>query len=200
MWSSWVKENGTTHVMYITKLKDGPKRVKKTLSMILERVFEMVWWRGRKWNHIKKEFWSWSIFLLSPLLFEENLGDFLFSFFFFMLRLLRTWGFWWYLRRKSLLQKLLFKWLQYIGSGRIFWNRVMHANMAKPWLWRWGSCGYIDGGRIFRSGGMHANIFGWGYQKNLVANHFRKNSKHKWTHLLTNLNTNKSCYVDNIWL
>jgi hypothetical protein len=104
MWSSWVKENGTTHVMYITKLKDGPKRVKKTLSMILERVFEMVWWRGRKWNHIKKEFWSWSIFLLSPLLFEENLGDFLFSFFFFMLRLLRTWGFWWYLRRKSLLK------------------------------------------------------------------------------------------------
>jgi hypothetical protein len=42
MWSSWVKEKGTTHVMYITKLKDGPKRVKKTLSMILERVFEMV--------------------------------------------------------------------------------------------------------------------------------------------------------------
>jgi hypothetical protein len=27
MWSSWVKEMGTTHVMYIAKLKDGPKRV-----------------------------------------------------------------------------------------------------------------------------------------------------------------------------
>jgi hypothetical protein len=32
--------------MYIAKLKDGPKRVKKTFSMILERVFEMVWWSG----------------------------------------------------------------------------------------------------------------------------------------------------------
>jgi hypothetical protein len=42
MWGSWVKEKGTTHVMYVAKLKDGPKRVKKTFSMILERVFEMV--------------------------------------------------------------------------------------------------------------------------------------------------------------
>jgi hypothetical protein len=40
--------------MYIAKLKDGPKRAKKTFSIILERVFEMVW-RGRKWNHIKKD-------------------------------------------------------------------------------------------------------------------------------------------------
>jgi hypothetical protein len=40
MWSSWVKRKGTTQVMYIAKLKDGPKRVKKTFSMILERVFE----------------------------------------------------------------------------------------------------------------------------------------------------------------
>jgi hypothetical protein len=41
MWSSWVRRKGTTQVMYITKLKDGPKKVKKTFSMILERVFEM---------------------------------------------------------------------------------------------------------------------------------------------------------------
>jgi hypothetical protein len=39
MWSSWVKEKATTHVMYIAKLKDGPKEVKKTFSMILKRVF-----------------------------------------------------------------------------------------------------------------------------------------------------------------
>jgi hypothetical protein len=69
-----------------SNLNDGPKRVKKTFSMILERVFEMVWWRGRKWNQIKKDFWSWSIFLLSkywlPLLFEETLGAFLFPSFF----------------------------------------------------------------------------------------------------------------------
>jgi hypothetical protein len=42
MWSSWVKRKGTTQVMHITKLKDGPKRAKKTLSMILERDFQMV--------------------------------------------------------------------------------------------------------------------------------------------------------------
>jgi hypothetical protein len=42
MWSSWVNENGTIHVMYIVKLKDGPTRVKKTFSTILKRVFEMV--------------------------------------------------------------------------------------------------------------------------------------------------------------
>jgi hypothetical protein len=28
--------------MYIAKLKDGPKRAKKTFSMISERVFKMV--------------------------------------------------------------------------------------------------------------------------------------------------------------
>jgi hypothetical protein len=42
MWSSRVREEDTTQVMYIAKLKDGPKRVKKIFSMILERVFEMV--------------------------------------------------------------------------------------------------------------------------------------------------------------
>jgi hypothetical protein len=42
MWSSWVKEKGTTQVMYIAKINDGPTRVKKTFSIILERVFEMV--------------------------------------------------------------------------------------------------------------------------------------------------------------
>jgi hypothetical protein len=36
------KEKGTTRVMYIVKLKDGSKRVKKTFSMTLERDFEMV--------------------------------------------------------------------------------------------------------------------------------------------------------------
>jgi hypothetical protein len=42
MWSSWVKEKGTTQVMYIAKLRDSPKRVKKIFSMILARVFKMV--------------------------------------------------------------------------------------------------------------------------------------------------------------
>jgi hypothetical protein len=55
MWSSRVNRKGRTQVMYIVKLKDGPKRAKKKFLMILERVFKMVWWRGRKWNHIKKD-------------------------------------------------------------------------------------------------------------------------------------------------
>jgi hypothetical protein len=42
MWSSWVKTKDTTQVMYIAKLKDGPKRGVKFSQMILERVFEMV--------------------------------------------------------------------------------------------------------------------------------------------------------------
>jgi hypothetical protein len=42
MWSSWAREKDTTQVMYIAKLKDDPKRVKKTLSIILERVFKIV--------------------------------------------------------------------------------------------------------------------------------------------------------------
>jgi hypothetical protein len=72
------------------------KEVKKFFSMIVERVFEIAWWRGRKWNCIKKNFWSWSIFLLSkywlPLLFEETLGAFFFfpslSFFWYSV----SWG------------------------------------------------------------------------------------------------------------
>jgi hypothetical protein len=42
MWSSWVKTKDTTQVMYIAKLKDGPKRVAKFSQIILERVYEMV--------------------------------------------------------------------------------------------------------------------------------------------------------------
>jgi hypothetical protein len=56
MWSSWVKEKGTTQVMYIVKLKDGPKRVKKFFSMILKRDFKMVWWRGENGITSKRGF------------------------------------------------------------------------------------------------------------------------------------------------
>jgi hypothetical protein len=48
MWSSWVKRNGTTQVMYIAKLKDGSKRAKKLFSMILERVFSNGMIEGEK--------------------------------------------------------------------------------------------------------------------------------------------------------
>jgi hypothetical protein len=50
MWSSWGKEKDTTQVMYIPKLKDGPKRVKKIFSMILKRVLK--WYDGEGENGI----------------------------------------------------------------------------------------------------------------------------------------------------
>jgi hypothetical protein len=51
--------------MYIAKLNDAPKRAKKTFSMILGRVFEMVRWNGRKWNHIKKDIFEVEVFFSS---------------------------------------------------------------------------------------------------------------------------------------
>jgi hypothetical protein len=41
MWSSWVRRKGITQVMYIAKLKDGPKRVKK--------FFQWFWKGFLKW-------------------------------------------------------------------------------------------------------------------------------------------------------
>jgi hypothetical protein len=85
------KEKGTTQVMYIVMLKDGPKRVKKIFSTILEGVFEMVRWRWRKWNHIKKKILKLKCFsprrILTSPLFEESFGAFLFLFLFLTLLL-----------------------------------------------------------------------------------------------------------------
>jgi hypothetical protein len=131
MLSSWVKRKRTTQVMYIVKLKDGPKRAKKTFSMILESVFGVVWWSGRKWNHIKKDLWSWNIFLLSkywlPLLFDETLGayfSFFFFFFFFFLFSIswRLWGF------------------DDIWGENHFFKNLFSNSMTWSWLWiywRW---------------------------------------------------------------
>jgi hypothetical protein len=54
MWSSWVKTKDTTQVMYIAKLKDGPKRVMKLSQMILKRVFENGMMEGEKMDSRKK--------------------------------------------------------------------------------------------------------------------------------------------------
>jgi hypothetical protein len=77
MWSSWVKENGTTEVMYIAKLKDGPKRVKKTFSMILNRIFEVeVSFSSQNVNSpfIWRDSWSFSFSSLSFAPSLEDLG------------------------------------------------------------------------------------------------------------------------------
>jgi hypothetical protein len=50
MWSSWVRRKGTTQVMYIAKLKDGPKRVTKTFSMLWK--WFLKWYDGGGENGI----------------------------------------------------------------------------------------------------------------------------------------------------
>jgi hypothetical protein len=50
MWSSWVRGKGTTQVIYIAKLKDGPKRVMKTFSMMWKRFLK--WYDGGGENGI----------------------------------------------------------------------------------------------------------------------------------------------------
>jgi hypothetical protein len=82
MWSSWVKRKGTTQVMYIANLKDGPKRAKKIFSVILERFFK--WYDGGGENGITSKMIFLKLKCFSPLristspLFEETLGVFLF--------------------------------------------------------------------------------------------------------------------------
>jgi hypothetical protein len=59
-------------------------------------------------------------------LFEETLGAFFYAPSLEDLRVLVIF------EEKITFQKLLFKWLQYTGGGRIFQNGVMHTNMVKP--------------------------------------------------------------------
>jgi hypothetical protein len=99
MWSSWAKEKDTTQVMYTAKLMDGPTRVKKNFSMILERVLK--WYDGEVGNGItSKRIFEVEVFFSSqnidfPFYLKRLLKLFFFpsSFLFFMLHLLRTRGF-----------------------------------------------------------------------------------------------------------
>jgi hypothetical protein len=65
MWSSWVKKKSTTQVMYIAKLKDGPRIVKKTFSMILEKK----WYDGGGENRISLK----RIFEVEVFFFSQNI-------------------------------------------------------------------------------------------------------------------------------
>ncbi len=139
MWSSWVKRKGTTQVMYIAKLKDGPERAKKTFSMILERVFEMVWWRGRKWNHIKKDIFEVEVFFSSqnidfPFYLKRLLELFFFSLFFFQYFFSL---FFYALSLEDLGVLMIFE--EKITSSKTSFQMAWHG-MAWSWLWiywRW---------------------------------------------------------------
>jgi hypothetical protein len=149
------KGNNSSHVY--CQAKGWYKRAKKTFTMILERVFKMVWWRRRKWNHIKKIFEVEVFFSSQNIEFSFYLRRllelFFFSSLFSMLCLWRTWGFWWYLRRKSLRQKPLFKWHDmewhghdygYTGGRRIFQMELctpIYLNhdyeVCELWIYQW---------------------------------------------------------------
>jgi hypothetical protein len=89
MWSSWVKEKGTTEVLYIAKLRDGPKRVKKIFSMILERFLK--WYDGGGENGItSKRVFDVEVFFSSQNIDFRIYLKRLLELFIFMLRLLRT--------------------------------------------------------------------------------------------------------------
>jgi hypothetical protein len=132
MWSSWVKTKDTTQVMYIAKLKNGPKRAMKLSQTILERVSKMVWWRWRKWTHVKR-FWCWDVFLLSKywiplficrdswsLSFPSSFFSILFlSLSFSMLRLFEDLGILMISEKKNTLEKILFRWngMEWLSPG-----------------------------------------------------------------------------------
>jgi hypothetical protein len=68
------KMYNSSHVYY--QDKGWSKRVKKTFSMTLERVFEMVWWRGKKMESHQKEFLKLNYFspikiLTSPFIWRD---------------------------------------------------------------------------------------------------------------------------------
>jgi hypothetical protein len=85
MWSSWVKRKGTTKAMYIAKLKDGPKRAKKTFLIILERVFKWYNGGGKIESHQKVEVFFSSQNIDFPFYLRRLLELFFFFYSFFFL-------------------------------------------------------------------------------------------------------------------
>jgi hypothetical protein len=82
MWISWVKTKDTTQVMYIAKIKDGPKRAAKFSQMIFGKSFWNGMMEGKKMGSYKKDF-EVAMFFSSqnidfPFLFEETLWAFIF--------------------------------------------------------------------------------------------------------------------------
>jgi hypothetical protein len=142
MWSSWVKRKGTTQVMYIAKLKDGPKRVKKTFSMILERFLK--WYDGGWENGITlKRIFEVEVFFSSQNIdfpvFEETLGAFLFvPVFSFLSLLFLSFSFFQYfflsaLSLEDLGALMIFE--EKITSSKTSFQMAWHG-IAWSWLWK----------------------------------------------------------------
>jgi hypothetical protein len=95
IWSSWVSRKGTTQVMYIAKLKDGPKRVKKNFLNDFGKGFWNGMMEGEKMRSHRKGFLK--LKRLSELFSSQNVNfpfiwrDFQsFSFFSFFISV--SWG------------------------------------------------------------------------------------------------------------
>jgi hypothetical protein len=137
------KEKGYNSSHVYCQAKGWSKNSYEDFLSDLEKVFKMVWSRGRKWNHMKKVFevevFSSSQNIDFPFYLKRFLELLSLSLSFLYAPSLEDLGVLTIFRgEKSLLQKLLFKWNGMdwlgvnIGGGRIFRNGVIHANMAKP--------------------------------------------------------------------
>jgi hypothetical protein len=154
------KEKGYNSSHVYCQAKGWSKKSYKIFSNDFGKGFWNGMMEGKKMGSYKKDF-EVAMFFSSqnidfPFLFEVR--AFLFFFLLFLILFLSfficssLWGLGDFdnIRGEKYFSKFLFRW-----NGNE-WQKWM----AKPWLWKWGSCGYIGGGRIFRNGVMHNNILG----------------------------------------
>jgi hypothetical protein len=109
------KEKGYKSSHVYCQAKAWFKKELRKLSQWFGKEF-LKWYDGGGENGItSKRIFEVEVFFPSQNIdfpfYLKRLLELLFSPFLYVLHLLSTRGFWWYLRRKSLLQKLLFKWL-----------------------------------------------------------------------------------------
>jgi hypothetical protein len=101
---------------------------------------------GRKWNHIKKKILKLKCFsplrILTSPLFEETLGAFLFLPIFLFFQYIFS----------------FFSKLRLLGVLMIFEEKITSSKNSFQMKWYGHNCGYTSGGHIFWNGVMHANI------------------------------------------
>jgi hypothetical protein len=143
-----LKGYNSSHVY--CQAKGWSKGAKKTFSMILKRVFEMVWWGGEN-GIMSKRIFEVEVFFSSqninfPFYLRRllELFSFSFSFFFFFL-----FPFFYAPSLKDLGVFMIFE--DKITSSKTSFQMTWHG-MA--WLWLWIYCG----GRKFQNGVVLANI------------------------------------------
>jgi hypothetical protein len=149
------KDKGYNSSQAYCKVKGWSKKIYETFPNDLEKGFESGMMEERKMDSYKKDF-EIEIFFSSqnidfPFLFTETLGAFLFpSSFSHFFNASSLWGLGDFDDKRG--EKY---------SSKFSFQMKLNG-MARPWLWKFGSCGYIGGGRILQNGVLHANFIGWG--------------------------------------